>query len=1375
MTRICTTALRTVAALSTLVALPHPGMAATFDWSGADLFWSAPAAWSPVGPPGINDDVRFFDPGAAPDAVTINNTVSANTTIRCLWFGHTNGFHNMLIEPGVTLTLRGTNDNGFGRLGSDPAATAPDPNVQSTLYVGTKSEVSVSQIVTATLSGEGGTLLLDNTNNEVNIRQAWGGGGGAHRAILNMSGLGTFRANLSRIRVGDGEAGVIRRVEAQLFLAKTNHITLSGPSIAEDVQLLVGNNDVNNNGNGSISYLYLGQDNVLNVDHILIGARKQQGNMSFQTGLSAPTVTMRGSDGSGRVIALRIGDESDQQGSGNPTTGRIDLSAGSADILADRVIIGKGQTVSGATSSGFLTMGAGNLDANTIEIAFQTSETATTPVTGTATFNGTTVVVNDMLRLGRSAGSTQPRNATLNVNGGALTIVNRLITEGTATSINLTNSALTLTAGSPVAAGTIVLDGGMINNATVIKATNSFVVANFATIVGSPIFDMGNSAAAWDLQGIDGGALTVSNTIQGSGTFIGDLIQAHGGTISPGGHGIAGTLAVQGGPALGGNVTLNAGALQFDLSNSGTAGNDQLTVGGTLTLNATNDVHLNSLGGVFDAINPYTLITAGSLVGNQNNFRVAGALAQSRYTFTFDTTATPNSLLLSVGGSGPANLTWVGNPAANTWDLKGTANWTRGGPSAEQFFSLDAVTFNDLGAALPAVTLAGALTPGSITVNNAVQNYSFTGAGGVLGAPLTKQGTGLLSFNNVGDNSFGGPVTIQDGGVLFANTGLNTFGSGLSVNGGSVALGGNNTNVISAALSIAAGTSLTVSNAHANDFGSSLVDLDGTFTINQSVDSTLSGPLSGGGTLIKSGTGTLTLAADNSALSTVFQINGGTVKVAALNALGVTGVTIANGGAVNINGQSLGTLPVTAGGAGPDGSGALVNTAAPQLNALAGVTLTGDTTFGGSGPWNTDPVLNRGRWDIRNGSLNTSSQAFTLTKVGSNQVTLAGTTVDPALGDINVQQGALGFEGATTSMGDPAKTLTVSAGATVIFFDTITEWDKKFVLHGNGVAPSLFNWNGANTIAGPVTLNGNCVIGGAPADRGAPISLTLRGRVDGTGGLTKIAADRLVLGGGYAYSGDTTIKGGTLALADETTLPNSPTITIDAGASLDVTGTFGSRLTLVSGQLLDGNGTVTGDLTAGAGSSISPGRAIGATSPLIGTLTVVDGTLTLQGTTRMDLNATLDTSDVLRATNIIFGGTLRLENFAGTLSAGDSFKLFDATTYNGSFASITPATPAAGLTWDLSTLATDGTLRVQAGAARPQIAATGLSNGAFVFSGSGGSPNATYHVISSTNIALPLINWTPVLTNTFDANGNFNVSILVDPNTKQRFFLLEVP
>jgi hypothetical protein len=48
-------------------------------------------------------------------------------------------------------------------------------------------------------------------------------------------------------------------------------------------------------------------------------------------------------------------------------------------------------------------------------------------------------------------------------------------------------------------------------------------------------------------------------------------------------------------------------------------------------------------------------------------------------------------------------------------------------------------------------------------------------------------------------------------------------------------------------------------------------------------------------------------------------------------------------------------------------------------------------------------------------------------------------------------------------------------------------------------------------------------------------------------------------------------------------------------------------------------------------------------------------------------------------------------------------------------------------------------------------------------------------VLSSTNIATPLNAWTPVLTNTFDANGNFSATNLIDSATPQRFFLLRTP
>jgi hypothetical protein len=62
-----------------------------------------------------------------------------------------------------------------------------------------------------------------------------------------------------------------------------------------------------------------------------------------------------------------------------------------------------------------------------------------------------------------------------------------------------------------------------------------------------------------------------------------------------------------------------------------------------------------------------------------------------------------------------------------------------------------------------------------------------------------------------------------------------------------------------------------------------------------------------------------------------------------------------------------------------------------------------------------------------------------------------------------------------------------------------------------------------------------------------------------------------------------------------------------------------------------------------------------------------------------------------------------------------------------------------------------------------------------VFSGSGGPPNATYHVLSTTNLSPSLSNWAPIATNLFDASGNFNVTNAIDPNTPQRFFLIRVP
>ena len=1320
---------------------------ANFDWKGAgglDLLWNLPINWSPAGTPGASDDVRFFEDGIVLDAAT-TSIVSANTTIHSLWLSPTNGLQNILINPGITLTIAGTNDNGYGRLGSDPAATAPNPNVASTLYVGTKSEVAVTTVVNSTISGAG-SLVLNNTNNEINVRQAWGGGGGQHRAILDLSGLDTFIANLGRIRVGDGEAGAIRRSEGQIILAKTNTITLSGPSVAEDVQLIVGNNDVNNNGNGSISHFVLGQQNTLNIDHILIGARKQQGNMRFLESLLAPKLTLRGSDGASRVKALRVGDESDQSNSGNGTTGRIDLSLGTSDIRAETVIVGKGQQQTGAAATGHLVVGAGTFDANDLEIAYQTSETANNIVTGNATFFGTTVQINNRLRLGRSGGSVQARNANLNINGANVTVAGSFVTEGTA-NITLTNGSLNLPANATLHAASLIMEGGTIRNAGTIRVTNAFTLLNDGKIEGAPIFDMGNATATWDVSAA--AALNVTNAFRGSGTLNGNLALASGAQLSPGALNAAGTLNVSG------NLSLDSSALRFDLSNTSAGVNDSVVVTGALNATGNNTVTLTALGGAFDPAVPYTLITAGSISGGAANFAVGGALAQSRYTFTFGNTA--NALTLSVGGSGPSSLNWLGG-GNNTWDVKTSANWS----GSSQFFSLDNVTFDDSGSGN--VTLAGQLQPGSISVNNPTKAYTFSGSGFIEGGGLTKSGAGSLTINNSGSNSFSA-MTIQGGSVTLSNSGQNTVAGAVSVSGGSLTLGGDSATSLVGSLSVANGASVTVASSKANSFVGEPITLDGLLTINQSVDSSIAAAISGAGALTKDGSGTLTLAGDNSGLTTAILVKGGTLRAGSLSSLGATGVTIESGGSLNINGQNLSALPIVAVGAGVNGQGAILNSGAPQANALGSVTLKGDTTFGGSGPWNTDPVLNFGLIGVI-GAISTEGQARNITKVGGNQLLLNNAQLDAALADVFVVNGLLALQGGTT-LGDPTKTITVQAGGTVSFHSGAAPWSKKFALIGNGATVNLMNYQGANEVDGTITLSGNCVIGAVPLDRGTPQGLTLLGVISGSGALTKTSIDTLILSAANTYTGDTTVNQGTLSLSGSGSISSSANVILAAGSTLDASARTDAKFTVASGQTLKGNGSITGDLLVSAGSTIAPGASIGALS--------ISGAATFSGTTAIELDAVQDTNDVLSAGGAIsYGGSLNVSVIAGTLAAGDAFKIFTGASYSGSF-TINPATPGAGLAWNTTTLATDGTLRVEASTTvTPRVGTINYTNGNLVLNGTGGTPNAAFKVMTSTDVALPITQWSEDSSSTFDASGNFNVSISVNKTTPQRFFILKL-
>ncbi|HWY31695.1 MAG TPA: RICIN domain-containing protein, partial [Candidatus Acidoferrum sp.] len=76
---------------------------------------------------------------------------------------------------------------------------------------------------------------------------------------------------------------------------------------------------------------------------------------------------------------------------------------------------------------------------------------------------------------------------------------------------------------------------------------------------------------------------------------------------------------------------------------------------------------------------------------------------------------------------------------------------------------------------------------------------------------------------------------------------------------------------------------------------------------------------------------------------------------------------------------------------------------------------------------------------------------------------------------------------------------------------------------------------------------------------------------------------------------------------------------------------------------------------------------------------------------------------------------------------------------------------------------------------QPQITGIGLNGATLTISAANASPGTTYHLLSSTNMALPLSQWTPLLTNVFDANGNLKLSTnIIDSSDARRFYILRV-
>ncbi len=353
-----------------------------------------------------------------------------------------------------------------------------------------------------------------------------------------------------------------------------------------------------------------------------------------------------------------------------------------------------------------------------------------------------------------------------------------------------------------------------------------------------------------------------------------------------------------------------------------------------------------------------------------------------------------------------------------------------------------------------------------------------------------------------------------------------------------------------------------------------------------------------------------------------------------------------------------------------------------------------------------------------------------------------------------------------TSVADAGVPCSLGAGGSITNNNSTSFAILRYVGVSNSTTHRPLVW-AATT--GPLALDNTntgtiaYLSGAALATGSGAKTLTLQGSNTGTntlgqvvndsGGMTSLVkngAGQWLLTAVNTYSGPTTIDEGALLVNGS----------ISTGA-----------VTVNSSGTLGGSGTVGGAVTVTNGGTLAAGNPGGGS---VATL-AINNTVTNLGTIFAKLNASAGTSDQFTGiSTLVYGGTLSLTNLAGTMSTTNTFHLFSAASYQGGFSSISPATPGPGLAWNTNNLALNGTLGVMAGVLPPSPTITGfsLSGTTIVIQGTNGEAGGLFILLSSTNVALPLSQWTPVLTNSFDGSGNFNVTNNLASTNVQQFFIL---
>ena len=1153
-----------------------------------------------------------------------------------------------------------------------------------------------------------------------------------------------------------GSGALLKQGTGALVLDNSGANTFTGGVTISNGVLQVGNNDANGSlpggsitDNGNLAF----NQNVSSINNNVIA-----GTGSVTSEGSGATLQLAGANTfTGSILAtngstLQLGN-STALGSGSSS---LTVASGST-LDANGYSTGKSLVVSGtgAGGNGAITDTGGAVYglANSITLA------------GDTTFNYPNRWDLDSATFGAVTLSTggHAYNLTLNSSSGYFQWQNLSVDPALA-NINLVNG-----------------DFGIVGSTTFGNPSGVLTIGANATLVfyGSPNFmnkgvdfqdgDIENNGGNNVMTGamtlepgyctfdINSGSLTVSNVLSGSGAFY---IQGGQGTVIIGGNS----------PSFTGGVLLYDGQLTLN----GTIGSGVTAESGTTLAGSGN---AEGLADVFGALQPGGASAAGT-------FTASGLTLESGATLTMDlapTTAVGSGVndLIAVNG----NLTVNGNNITLN-PLTGTL--------ASGTYTLFTYTGSLSGSFGTASTLSSSRNTFAISTSTPHQVNLI-----VTGSP------NLLKWNNGANNGQWDVQSSYNWTNLTAHDEDQFFGGDVAILDDSITTAVHPT------------TSLVI--------GSGTVIIPSVVTNNSSTNYTISGQgtISGGGSFIKMGTSTLTISTSNSFTGN-FTIAGGAVQMNGQIQASASPVGAANGTVYVTNGSTLymnlqggypagdsgfGAKPIVLSGAGVNGQGAIQNIGNPlyddssTLGLGQNITLAGNTTIGGTA---------RLDWGYPGygDALSTHGSNYNLTVIENQYFRWVDFSIDTNLGNIDIYNSTSSgytweLDGMGGGLGNPTNILTLHSNVTmnvvhgsegypaaydsgyakVIHVVPTAAFQYQpnggagdyrlntaFIMESNSTF-SFYNGNGGS--GSGTVINGTVVLNGLAHLQIGDSTVTFSNVISGAGGFYWDNYNNNVdFAAADTYQGITDIRSGrTLALIGNGSISQSTPISLASTATLDVSGRSDQKLTLNSGQTLEGSGTVTGSLAANSGSTVLPGTT--STGTAIGTL-AVSGSATLAGNTVFKLNS--GASDELAVGgSVTYGGTLTLTNIsASPLSAG-TFQLFSAGSYSGAFSSISPASPGAGLAWNTNNLNVNGTLSiVSTGATGPKITSIAINGVTLNISATNGPFSAPYVLLESTNVALPLPKWTPVLTNNFNTGGGFTLSTnIVSPGIRAEFYILQ--